>query len=100
MKKMCTRIKRPVNSAPIIPVSSGFVKKNRGSRSCRGSGKSLLAEGHTVGALIHGGVALMGTYQDAVQGAVVLAVTVMCTLLNGTFNGLVGVTIHSDSSFA
>ena len=60
----------------------------------------FLAEGHTVGALVNGGVGLVGTHQDPVQRAVVLIVAVMGTLLNGTFDALVGVTIHSDSSFA
>ena len=51
-------------------------------------------EGHTVGALIHGGIALVGTHQDPVQGAVVLAAAVMAALVYGTLNGLVCVTIH------
>ena len=55
----------------------------------------LLAEGHAVGALIHGGIALMGAHQDSIQGAVVGAVTVMGALLDSTLNALVCVAVHS-----
>ena len=41
----------------------------------------------------------MGTNQDPVQGAVVLAVAVMGALGNGALNGLVCVAVHSNSSF-
>ena len=54
----------------------------------------LLAEGLTVGALVHGGVGLMGAHQDAIQRAVVLAVAVISALLYGAFNTLVCVAIH------
>ena len=56
--------------------------------------KLLLAEGLAVGALVHGGVALVGTYQDAVQGAVVAVGAVVSALLNGAFNALICLTIH------
>ena len=56
--------------------------------------KLLLAEGLAVGTLIHSGVALMGAYQDAIQGAVICALTVIGALLNSTFNALVSLTIH------
>ena len=52
-------------------------------------------EGHAVGALIHSGIALVGTHQNPVQGAVILAAAVMGALMHGAFNGLVGVTIHN-----
>ena len=55
---------------------------------------SLLAEGLAVGALIHGGVHLMGAHQNAIQGAIVLAVAVVCALLHGAFDALVGVAFH------
>ena len=55
---------------------------------------SLLGKGLAVGALVHSGICLVGTHQDPVQGAVVLILTVVAALLNGTFNGLVGMTIH------
>ena len=51
----------------------------------------LLAEGQAVGALVLGGVALMGAHHDAVQGAVVGVLGVVGTLLDGTLDALVGV---------
>ena len=60
----------------------------------------LLAEGHAVGALVHGGVCLVGTHLDAIQGAVVLGVAVIGALLDGAGDALVGVTVHVFSSFA
>ena len=54
----------------------------------------LLPEGHAVGALIHGGVGLMGTHQDPLQGAVVSAVAVVCALRNGALDALVGIAAH------
>ena len=54
----------------------------------------LLSEGLAVGALVHSGVGLMGTHQNTIQGAVVLILTVVAALLNGTFDGFVGMTIH------
>ena len=58
------------------------------------SGYLFLAEGHTVGALIHGGVAFVGADQDAVQSAVVGILAVVSALMNGAFNTLVCFTIH------
>ena len=57
----------------------------------------LLAEGHAVGALILSGVALVGAHHDLIQRAVVLLFTVMCTLVDGAFDGLVGMAVHSNS---
>ena len=59
----------------------------------------LLAEGHAVGALILGRIALVGTNTDLVQGAVVLVFTMMGTLVDSTFNALVCVVVHDISSF-
>ena len=56
----------------------------------------LLAEGHAVGALILAGVALVGAHQDPVQRAVVLILSVVCTLLDGAFDALVGVAVHEN----
>ena len=56
----------------------------------------LLAEGLAVGALFLGGIDLVGTYQDPVQGAVVLTVAVIGALLDSTFNRLVCVAVHHD----
>ena len=59
----------------------------------------LLAEGHAVGALIDSGVHFVGTHQDLVQGAEVLVATMVGTLLNGTFDTLVCMTVHRKASF-
>ena len=55
----------------------------------------LLAEGLTVGALVHGRVHFMGTNQNMIQRAVVLALAVMGTLMDGTLDTLVCVAIHN-----
>jgi len=85
----------------IIPVSNSFVKKKCGSRSCRGdrSPSLLLAEGLAVGALVLGGVHLMGAHQDPVQRAVVLVLAMVSALLNSAFDAFVGMTIHRKASF-
>jgi hypothetical protein len=57
----------------------------------------LLAEGFAVGALILGGVHLVGTHQDLIQGAVVLVTAVVGALLDGALDALVGMTIHYKS---
>ena len=59
----------------------------------------LLLEAHAVGALIHGGIGLMGSHMDLTEGTVVLTVTVMGALIYRTGNGLVGVaaTAHSNT---
>ena len=56
--------------------------------------QSALAEGLAVGALIHGGVYFVGAHQNPVQRAIVLASTVVCALVYGTLDALVGMTIH------
>ena len=53
-----------------------------------------LAEGLAVGALIHGGVCFVGAHQNAIQGAVVLGVAVICAGLNGAFDTLVSIAVH------
>ena len=63
------------------------------------AGASAFAERLTVGALIHGGIRLMGTHQNTVQRTVILGITVMRALVYGAFNALVGMTIHCFSSF-
>ena len=102
MKKMCTSQKRYLNFLffyIIILFYSLFVKENRGSICCRDDLSLLFAEGLAIGALIHGGVGLVGAHKNAVQRAVVLIFAVVCTLLNGAFDTLVCVTVHSFSSF-
>ena len=56
----------------------------------------LLTEGHAVGALIHGGVSLMGAHLDLFQGAVVGVVAVVSALGNSAGDALVGVTAHGS----
>ena len=59
----------------------------------------LPAEGLAVSALILSRIHFMGAHQNAVQGAIVLAVAVVCTLLNGAFDALICMTVHISSSF-
>ena len=68
-------------------------KKSYGGRSRR---SLLFAEGHAVGALILGGVCLVGAHLDLFQGTVVGIVTVIGTLRNGAGNALIGVTAHDS----
>ena len=56
----------------------------------------FLPERLAVGALIHGRICLVSTHQNLVQRAVVLILTVISTGLDGTFNALVCVTVHSQ----
>ena len=60
-------------------------------------GSLLFPEGHAVGALVHGGVHLVGAHHDLVQRAVVLVLTMVGTLLDGTLDALVCMTVHSKS---
>jgi hypothetical membrane protein len=55
----------------------------------------LLAEGLAVGALVLGGICLVGTHQNPVQGAVILAVAMIGAGLDGAFNALVCMAVHS-----
>ena len=73
---------------------SSFVKKNCGGYCRRICAFLLLAEGLTVGALVHSGVLLVGTHQDAIQRAIVLGVAMVSALLYGALNTLVGMAIH------
>ena len=54
----------------------------------------LLLEGLAVGALIHGGIDLVGANHDPVQRTVVLVLAVIGTLSHSTFNTLVRMAIH------
>lgn len=54
----------------------------------------LLTEGLTVGALVHGRICLVGTYQDSLQGAEVGILAMVGALLNGTLNALVCMAVH------
>ena len=55
-----------------------------------------LAEGLAIGALIHGRIGFMGTHQNLVQRAVVLVLTVVSARLDGAFDALVCMAIHSQ----
>ena len=65
-------------------------QKDRGSGLPSRSVCLLLPEGLAVGTLICSGVHFVGTNQNVLQGAVVLILAVMGTLLNGTFDTLIG----------
>ena len=56
----------------------------------------LFAEGLAISTLIHGRICLVGTHQDPVQGAVVLGIAMVSTLLYSTLDTLVCVTIHGS----
>ena len=103
MKKLCMDRKRYLNKSLILySISRLFVKLPMGKFSkglpllrqtlCF---SLLLAEGHAVGALVHSRILLMGTHQDPVQRAVVLAVAVVSALLDGTFDALVSMAVHN-----
>ena len=55
----------------------------------------LSAERLAIGTLGHSGVLLMGTNQDALQGAVVGFVAMVNTLLYGAFNAFIGMAVHN-----
>lgn len=59
----------------------------------------LAHKGQAVGALIHGGIALVGADLDLAERAVVLKVAVVGALGNGTLDGLIGLRFHDDSPF-
>ena len=73
----------------------GAVKENAAATAAAFMRLSL-AEGLAVGALVLSGICFMGTNQNSVQRAVVLVVTVISTLLNGTFDALVCIAVHSS----
>ena len=66
----------------------------KGVRCTHPKEELLLAEGLAVGALVHGGVTLVGSDQNTVQSTVVCITAVVCALLNGAFDALVCFTIH------
>ena len=79
----------------MIAPENRFVKENCGSFCCRVLPGILTS----CGALVHGRVHLMGTYQDLIQGAVVLVAAMMGALLDGTLDTLVCMTVHRKASF-
>ena len=60
----------------------------------------LLAEGHAVGALLLGGIGLVGAHTDLVQRAVILVLAVVGAGAHGAPDGLVGMAVHKEASFA
>jgi hypothetical protein len=56
----------------------------------------LLAEGHTVGALVFLRIALVGTHLNAVQTAVILTAAMIGAGGDGAVNAAVGL-FHNDS---
>ena len=75
---------------PYHTMDFNFVKKKR----CGKISGIGVSEGLAVGALVHGGVCLVGTNQDAFQGAEVCILAVMGALCNGAFNALVCMAVH------
>ena len=55
----------------------------------------LFPERHAVSTLIHSRVCLMGAYHDSIQRTVVLILTVVCALLHGALDALVGIAVHN-----
>ena len=109
MKKICTQAKSFFNKNrklfQLFPLDSpgyhnGFMsfrqgpQKENAATSAAAFDSLLLAEGLTVGALIHGGIHLVGAHQNLVQGAIVLVAAMMGTLSDGTLDTLVSMAIH------
>ena len=55
----------------------------------------LSCKRHAVGALIHGGITLMGADLDLVQGTIVLHIAMVDALTNGAFDCFVSLHIHA-----
>ena len=79
-----------------LPYHNGYLlpRQDKIAAANAAAARLLLAEGLTVGALVHGRVSLMATNQDSIQRAEVLSVAVVCTLLNGALDALIGIAIH------
>lgn len=77
----------------IIPLLIEFVKKKSRQQLLP---RTLLLplEGFAVGALILGRIGFMGTNQNAVQRAVILVPAVICALLDGALDTLIGMSVH------
>lgn len=105
MKNICTSTKRFLNIPRengvffhIIPFFLPFVKRQKecGSTLLPQNG-SLLVEGLAVRTPVFRGIEFVGTHKDPIQRAVVFAVAMVCALLHGTFNTLIGMAIHTVS---
>ena len=53
-----------------------------------------LAEGLTVGTLVHGRIGLVGANQDMIQRAIVLRIAMIGAGLDGTLDALIGLAVH------
>ena len=71
-----------------------FVKKRKATAVAVALEGLLLAERLAVGALIHGGIQLVGAHQNPIQGAVIFGIAVIGTLLDGAFDALIGLAAH------
>ena len=74
-------------------------KKKRATAFAAAHGKLLSAEGLAVGALLVGGVHLVGAHLNTIQRTIIGGVAVIGTLLDSTGDTLVCVAIHNNSSF-
>jgi hypothetical protein len=105
MKILCTDTKRFINFSRNLfifrnhTLNSLFRQAIRHIKSLRRllppQRVLLLAEGLAVGALIHGGICLVGAHQNVIQRAVVVGVTVVSALSYGAFDALVCIAVHS-----
>ena len=110
MKKMCTAIKPFLNRnrknfgisvyfshiITVLPLTVKGQDKENAAAIAAALESLLLAEGLAVGTLILSGVGFMGAHQNAIQRAVVLAVAVVCARLNGAFDALICIAVHSS----
>ena len=95
MTKICTSKKRSINFPPSYPFLVHSSRKNAAAKAAaKQKAYLLLAEGHTVGTLIHGRIALMGTHQNPLQRAVVLLAAMVGAGLHSAVDALVGMTVH------
>ena len=99
MSKICTLKKRNLNVSISCLSYRGGLDSSRKIAAAVTLPRllSALAEGLAVGALVLGGVHLVGAHQDLVQRAVVLVTAVMGALLDGALDALVCMTVHSKS---
>ena len=80
---------------PVYHTLFGTVRQGKKCGSFRCRNILLLTEGLAVGALIHSGVGFVSAYQNAIQRTKVLALAVVCALLDGALNALVGMIVHT-----
>ena len=91
MKKICTSAEQSINNHTCFV----GIRQEKSRQQKLPRKNLLLAEGLAVGALILGGIHFVGAHQDPVQRAVVLVLAVISALLDGAFDALVSMAIHS-----